>query len=142
MFETVVIRLKREIVERCTELLPLTCVLHRNFEYPEQREVDKYYPQYYHRTDKVSLDDDSMGAKTIPARRLTSVLERDPCRTADRSTSNNSASSTSTSCTRSPPRNVNSNTSSASTKSFWVNVCPRVPTPRVTWLRRVARSWI
>ena len=26
----------------------------RNFDYPEQREVDKYYPQYYHRTDKVS----------------------------------------------------------------------------------------
>lgn len=27
----------------------------RNFDYKEQAEVDKYYPQYYHKTDKVSL---------------------------------------------------------------------------------------
>jgi hypothetical protein len=28
--------------------------LYRNFDYPEKEEVDKYYPQYYHKTDKVS----------------------------------------------------------------------------------------
>ncbi len=28
--------------------------LYDNFEYPEKEEVDKYYPQYYHKTDKVS----------------------------------------------------------------------------------------
>ena len=27
--------------------------LNRNFEYPEQVEVDKYYPQFYHKMDKV-----------------------------------------------------------------------------------------
>jgi hypothetical protein len=49
-------------------MLVSTNVLHRNFEYPEQREVDKYYPQYYHRTDKVSLGAESMDAKAISAR--------------------------------------------------------------------------
>mgnify|MGYP003715931243 FL=1 len=28
--------------------------LYRNFDYPEKEEVDKYYPQYYHKTDKAS----------------------------------------------------------------------------------------
>lgn len=28
--------------------------LYENFEYPEKEEVDKYYPQYYHKTDKVN----------------------------------------------------------------------------------------
>lgn len=29
-------------------------IIHRShgFDYPEQREVDKYYPQFYHRTDR------------------------------------------------------------------------------------------
>jgi hypothetical protein len=27
--------------------------LYASFEYPEKEEVDKYYPQYYHKTDKV-----------------------------------------------------------------------------------------
>lgn len=27
--------------------------LYAHFEYPEKEEVDKYYPQYYHRTDRV-----------------------------------------------------------------------------------------
>lgn len=27
--------------------------LYANFEYPEKEDVDKIYPQYYHRTDKV-----------------------------------------------------------------------------------------
>lgn len=26
----------------------------RNFQFPEKEEVNKYYPQYYHKTDKVS----------------------------------------------------------------------------------------
>jgi hypothetical protein len=26
---------------------------YRTFEFPEKKEVDKYYPQYYHKTDKV-----------------------------------------------------------------------------------------
>lgn len=29
--------------------------LYEKFEYPEKEEVDKYYPQYYHKVDKVSL---------------------------------------------------------------------------------------
>ena len=29
--------------------------LYQSFEYPEKEEVDKYYPQYYHKTDKVSF---------------------------------------------------------------------------------------
>jgi hypothetical protein len=28
--------------------------LYDNFEYPEKEEVDKWYPQYYHKTDNVS----------------------------------------------------------------------------------------
>lgn len=28
--------------------------LYKTFEYPEKEEVNKYYPQYYHKTDKVS----------------------------------------------------------------------------------------
>jgi hypothetical protein len=28
--------------------------LYNNFEYPEKEEVDKWYPQYYHKTDNVS----------------------------------------------------------------------------------------
>lgn len=28
--------------------------LYEKFEYPEKEEVDKYYPQYYHKVDKVS----------------------------------------------------------------------------------------
>jgi len=27
--------------------------LYKNFEYPEKEEVDRYYPQFYHKTDKV-----------------------------------------------------------------------------------------
>jgi hypothetical protein len=27
----------------------------RNFKFTERAEVDKYYPQYYHKTDKVGL---------------------------------------------------------------------------------------
>lgn len=47
----------------------VTCVIHdfsqflqilmfhfsRSFKYPEQAEVDKYYPQFYHKIDKVCL---------------------------------------------------------------------------------------
>ena len=29
--------------------------VHRNFDFKEKEEVDKYYPQYYHKTDKVLL---------------------------------------------------------------------------------------
>ena len=28
--------------------------LYHEFEYPEKEKVDQYYPQYYHKTDKVS----------------------------------------------------------------------------------------
>ena len=28
---------------------------HRDFEFKEKQEVDKYYPQYYHKMDKVRL---------------------------------------------------------------------------------------
>lgn len=27
----------------------------RNFDYPEKEEIFKYYPQYYHKTDKVRI---------------------------------------------------------------------------------------
>lgn len=32
----------------------LTETIIRNFQFPEKEEVNKYYPQYYHKTDKVS----------------------------------------------------------------------------------------
>lgn len=36
--------------------LPLLIVCTRTFNFEEKKEVDKYYPQYYHKMDKVPLD--------------------------------------------------------------------------------------
>jgi hypothetical protein len=60
--------------------------LYDHFEYPEKEEVDKWYPQYYHKTDNVSEISGGMG--------LQSDRHLIPFRTADRYTLNSWASST------------------------------------------------
>ena len=62
----------------------------QTFDYKEKPEVAKYYPQYYHKTDKVRKVIYSVCHMLI-----------DP-RMAAQSTSNNSVRSTSQPCTRSP----------------------------------------
>jgi hypothetical protein len=34
---------------------PVCLLISRNFDYKEKEEVDKYYPQFYHKTDKVRV---------------------------------------------------------------------------------------
>lgn len=57
--------------------------LYRTFDYKEKEEVDKVYPQFYHKTDKVRR---RRFSHVVPAERRG--------RTVDRSTSNSSATST------------------------------------------------
>jgi hypothetical protein len=41
-------------IQRLVETLPLPSLpSHRTFQFTEKAEVDKYYPQYYHKIDKV-----------------------------------------------------------------------------------------
>lgn len=52
--------------------------LYDHFEYPEKEEVDKWYPQYYHKTDNVSV---------IVRKRVNNLDSQFlSCRMADRST--------------------------------------------------------
>lgn len=42
-----------QYVHRSSHLSPCTDLAARNFDFKEKAEVDKYYPQYYHKMDKV-----------------------------------------------------------------------------------------
>lgn len=106
----------------------------RNFEFTEKEEVDKYYPQYYHKMDKVR------GHHLI---RLSCGSIHAPLfRTVDRSTSNVSASLTSTHSTPSRPKTANSVASSSSTKNSSPSVSQLVPMPSVIPSKRLVPSWI
>jgi hypothetical protein len=63
--------------------------LPRTFEYKEKPKVSEYYPQYYHKTDKVR----EAIAQSLPAL-VSQQTNLTPSRTAAQSTSNNSARST------------------------------------------------
>jgi hypothetical protein len=63
-----------------------TDAIARSFEFPEARDVDKYYPQFYHKTDKVS----SQTLHSVPYVFYLTLIDVRPSRTADQSTLNSS----------------------------------------------------
>lgn len=46
----------------------------RNFEFTEKKEVDKYYPQYYHKMDKVRSVNPDLDPPNVSPRSLTSIV--------------------------------------------------------------------
>jgi hypothetical protein len=67
----------------------------RTFEYKERPEVFEYYPQYYHKTDKVCLSSSNLSSSILTSNR-----------TAAQSTSSHLAKSTSPRSAKSPPKNA------------------------------------
>lgn len=105
----------------------------RNFDFEEKEQVDKYYPQYYHKMDKVRI----LHPHYIL---LFTKVNKRTYRTADRSTSSDLASWTSKTSTPSPRKIAKSNGSYSNTKSSSQSdyrlARPRADTPS----KRPARS--
>jgi len=67
--------------------------LPRTFEYKEKPKVFEYYPQYYHKTDKV-CQTPPLPPPSISPGHMNQQTKLNPSRTAAQSTSNSSARST------------------------------------------------
>ena len=108
----------------------------RSFDFKEKALVDKYYPQFYHKTDKVCPP---YQIPSFVIQMLTTSLLN---RMADQSTSNVSACLMSTNFTKSRPPNDSFKGSYSNTRRTITNVCPHAPKSLATPSRLHAPSSI